>query len=66
MLRKIETGMYRVEWLESIQRSQIRTVKWIFCPGHTGVLENEWADKLAGSVQVEGKQKLGYDKDDGY
>jgi len=55
-------GMYQVEWLESVQRSQISKVTWIFCPGHTEVHGNEQADKLAGSTQTEGE--FCYDKDD--
>jgi len=62
MIRKTEIGMYRAEWLKSVQRSRISKVTGIFCPGHTGVRGNEWADKLAGLAHVEGK--LCYDKND--
>ena len=52
MLQTIETGMCRMEWLESIRKSQVSKVTWIFCPGHAGVLGNEQADKLTGLALV--------------
>jgi hypothetical protein len=37
VLRKIETGMFRVEWLESFNKTKVVGITWIYCPGHAGV-----------------------------
>ena len=36
MLSKVEKGMFREEWLASLQKSQIVRIVWIVCPGHAG------------------------------
>ena len=46
-LDKIKTGMLYADWVESINRSNLQCVRWIFCPGHSGVHGNERADALA-------------------
>ena len=46
-LDKIKTGMLYADWVESINRSNLQCVRWIFCPGHSGVRGNERADALA-------------------
>ena len=33
-------------------------LKWIFCPGHAGVIDNEWADFLAGQAPIIDKMTL--------
>ena len=52
MIRKIQTGQVRRSWLESIGRSRVIRVTFIFVPGHVGVCGNERADKLAGLATV--------------
>jgi ribonuclease HI len=47
MFRKIETGCIRRKWLESIERSNLTAVCFIFVPGHAGVKGNECEDILA-------------------
>ena len=54
MLSKVEKGMFREEWLASLQKSQIVRIVWIFCPGHAGVRGNEQADRLAGRAPLDG------------
>ena len=54
MLSKVEKGMFREEWLASLQKSQIVRIVWIFCPGHAGVRGNEQADRLAGRAPLGG------------
>ena len=54
MLSKVEKGMFREEWLASLQKSQIVRIVWIFCPGHAGLLVNEQADRLAGNAPLGG------------
>ena len=51
-LRKIQSNMLRSEWIEAINKSRLRSIVWIFCPGHAGVRGNEAADKLAGEATV--------------
>ena len=51
-LRKIQSNMLRSEWIEVINRSRLRSIVWIFCPGHAGVRGNEAADKLAAMAPV--------------
>ena len=52
MLKKIEKGQLRQEWHQSIGRIGLQSIKWIFCPGHSGVGGNVEADKLAGQAVV--------------
>ena len=54
MLSKVERGMFRVEWLSSLLRTQIVRIIWIFSPGHAGVRGNEQADRLAGNAPLGG------------
>ena len=58
VLRRIERGLLRTEWLESVRASRVRFITWIFCPGHAGVKGNEAADRLAGNAIVEGGLQL--------
>ena len=51
-LRRIEKGLLRSEWIDAIQGSKLRSIVWIFCPGHAGVRGNEAADRLAGEATV--------------
>ena len=46
-LDKISTGMLYADWVTSIKQSNLQSVRWIFCPGHSGVRGNERADALA-------------------
>ena len=46
-LDKISTGMLYADWVNSIKQSNLQTVRWIFCPGHSGVRSSERTDALA-------------------
>jgi ribonuclease HI len=55
MLRKVQTGCVRNEWLRSLEKSRLQCVTFIFVPGHAGVKGNERADALASlAVLTEG------------
>ena len=41
------------DWIPIIHRSRIDKITWIYCPGHSGVMGNEAADKLAGNAPIE-------------
>ena len=51
-LQKIQTGMLYCDWINLIKRSELQTITWLFCPGHSGVQGNERADELAGSAVI--------------
>ena len=50
ILTKISTGVLHADWMTAINQSDFLTVRWIFCPGHSGVRGNERADALAGQA----------------
>ena len=58
MLKKIEGGLLRKEWLTSVEGGSVNAITWIFCPGHAGVDGNVQADRLAGDAEVKGDVKL--------
>ena len=39
--------MLYADWVTAIKQSNLQSVRWIFCPGHSGVRGNERADALA-------------------
>ena len=52
-LEKIRRKNMHADWTPIIRRSCIDKITWIYCPGHSGVLGNEAADKLAGNAPIE-------------
>jgi ribonuclease HI len=58
MLRKIENGWFRRQWLESLARSKLTKICFIFVPGHAGVRGNERADFLAGGAAMESGRSM--------
>ena len=63
MLRKIENGQLRSEWVKILEPSAIEGITWIYCPGHAGVRGNERADWLAGMATVS-DFRIARDKDE--
>ena len=57
-LQKIETKMLYADWVKLIREGGIEMLKWIFCPGHAGVIGNERADFLAGQAPISGALTL--------
>ena len=51
-LQKIQRGMLYSDWIDLIKGSELQTITWLFCPGHSGVQGNERADKLAGTAVI--------------
>ena len=58
MIKRIEEGSIRREWLLPLKRSRLAKISFIFVPGHAGVQGNERADKLAGEATVEGGRAM--------
>ena len=54
MISRVRTGWVRGQWLESVKRSSVQGVTFIFVPGHAGVVGNERADRLASMAVVGG------------
>ena len=52
MIRKVESGMVRRNWVEVLVQTMIREITFIFVPGHAGVRGNERADRLAGLATI--------------
>ena len=59
MLLKTAQGLLKPEWLQNINKSRLQCLKWIFTPGHAGVIGNERADRLAGGAVVGGQLTMG-------
>ena len=57
-LQKIQRGMLYSDWIDLIKGSELQTITWLFCPGHSGVQGNERADKLAGTAVIGGQMTL--------
>ena len=51
-LQKIKKKLLYVDCISHINASNLQTLTWIFCPGHSGVLGNERADSLAGTAEI--------------
>ena len=58
MIRKIEKGWARRQWLVSLARSTLAKIIFIFVPGHAGVRGNERADRLAAEAVVGNGQAM--------
>jgi hypothetical protein len=58
MLRKIENGWFRRQWSESLARSKLTKIGFIFFPGHAGLRGNERADYLAGTAIMESGRSM--------
>jgi len=57
-LDKVRCGFLYADWITAITASSLRTITWIFCPGHAGVKGNERADQLAGTADITGSLTL--------
>jgi ribonuclease HI len=52
MIRNVEAGCRRREWLTLLRRSNLVSTSFIFVQGHAGVRGNERADRLAGTAAI--------------
>ena len=53
MIHKVDTGIVRLQCVDSYQRTALRKViTFIFFPGHAGVEGNERVGKLAGLDEI--------------
>ena len=58
VLKRVDNGTLRNEWLRSIEGTRLRKITWIYAPSHTGVAGNEQADKLASNAPVNTSIKM--------
>uniref|UniRef100_A0A0B6ZA82 RNase H type-1 domain-containing protein n=1 Tax=Arion vulgaris TaxID=1028688 RepID=A0A0B6ZA82_9EUPU len=47
------------EWLDSIQRSHLCTLTWLYTPGHAELQNNEHADFRANNVPTQAGKSMG-------
>ena len=59
ILRKIQSGWMKPEWLEAINKSRLARIAWIFTPGHAGVCGNERADQMARVATISPNYTMG-------
>ena len=52
-LQKVKKKLLYADWISSIKGSQLQSIVWLFCPGHSGVKGNERADTLAGTAAID-------------
>ena len=41
-LQKIQRGMLYSDWIDLIKGSELQTITWLFCPGHSGGDSSDW------------------------
>ena len=52
-LEKVKNKHLYADWASLINGSQLLSITWLFCPGHSGVQGNERADNLAGEAIID-------------
>ena len=57
-LEKIRNGLFYADWESSLEKSRLKKMTWVFCPGHCGVIGNERADALEGAAEIRGSLTL--------
>ena len=45
-LQKVKKKLMYADWIPAIKDSQLQSLKWLFCPSHSGVKGNVRADTL--------------------
>ena len=58
-LQKVESGMGCTDWHTAMHSLWLQRLLWIYCPGHTRVSGNEWADRLASAADFTSGLQLG-------
>ena len=59
LLKRVDGGLLRSEWIQSMEGCGIRKVTWIYAPSHTGVIGNEQADTLASGAPINSTIRMG-------
>ena len=62
LLQKVKSGMGSPDWNVSMVDIHLRSLLWVYCPGHAGVNGNDRADRLAGKGTLTSGLLLGRSK----
>ena len=57
-LQKVKKEYLYADWFKVLQESALERLTWVFSPGHSGVVGNERADRLAGTAAVDNNLTL--------
>ena len=56
--QKVQNENLYADWMDIILRSPFDQITWIFSAGHAVVVDNEWADVLAGAAVIDNNLTL--------
>ena len=59
LLQKVKSGMGSPEYNVSMVGMHLPKLRWVYCPGHAGMMGNDRADRLAGKATLTSVSLLG-------
>ena len=61
-LQTVDSGMGCPNWHTAMPSLWLQRLLWIYCPGHTKVSGNEWADRLVSTGDITSGLQLGMEE----